>query len=422
MSTASPMPLSVTSSLNPCRSRIPTAYERKSARARCQIQTLVARAEVAPTVAEKEMCLLYADDGCRIHKAADTVFLGRQRISKRIEIAWSEVNPNTNMRFTEFPSTARRLNLPVAPGACTSRGIIPPTPNHLRVCGGAGGEQTFTAFAESLNGMADLRQKWGGGAFRARPLMELGLWVNLGHAGGECAASIAASDHAMTPDRLFQTNFNVCGCPSAPTMEAQLWEYLGWVKAPNLNKKRKKLAQTAKSVFKGSSADNPWQLGDDGQLFLLAVTLLGRDRPALSLLVLCLEAPRAGPSRPSTSGRAPHTTSIREAREVVQERRIIFGGPPSMIRRFPSAPPAQAGPVASSCVPLRLPRRHGYAPPTTWKLTTEDLYIGTARPPVLVRRMLDQPVPAGADPEEAVDPKPHHKCAICCSPKSHPVS
>ncbi|KAJ7702935.1 hypothetical protein B0H16DRAFT_1748000 [Mycena metata] len=258
-----------------------------------------------------------------------------------------------------------------------------------------------------------LVKKWTRGAFRARPLIELGLWVNLGHAGGECAASIAACAHAMTPDRLFRTNFN---------------------------KKRKKPATTAESALKGSSANKPWQLGNDGQLFLAGSEnlppIVARSPPRRRISLFQPSPPRAGPSRsvfagpvfggppspprpsPSTFGRAPRTTSIREAREDVQGRRIIFGGPPSIIGR--RSPPA--APVRRPLPPRMLPRRHGYGLPPTWKLTTEDLYMGTARPPVLVRRMLDKPVPAGADPEEVVDPKPHHKCAICCSPKSHPVS
>ncbi|KAJ7040786.1 hypothetical protein C8F04DRAFT_1253702 [Mycena alexandri] len=209
-------------------------------------------------------------------------------------------------------------------------------------------------------------------------------------------------------------------------------------------KKRKKCDD---SVFKGSSETNPWQLDDDGVLFL---TKAGKTTHPTRLWypqarsVATTRPVFGGPRSPSTSGcRLPRTTSIRGVRERLQGPRIIFGGPPSAIGRSsrpaggaaPTLPRAATAPAAALLAALtgpaghrgptprppglRLPRRHGYG---GCKLTTEDLYIGSARPPVFVRRMLDQPLPPGVDPEEPADPKPHHKCAICCSIKSHPVS
>ncbi|KAJ7029323.1 hypothetical protein C8F04DRAFT_1264985 [Mycena alexandri] len=339
---------------------------------------------------------------------------------------------------------------------------------------------------EAFNFVADGIQKWERGGFHPRPLQELGLWVNLGHAGAQCSNAIATSVHAIAPESLVRINLKICGCQPAPTMETQVWEYLGWVKVPDFNslfltrdtwvrpsfalvmkklEKKKKLQEK----LRGSSQTNPWQLGEDGTLFLASGGTENeaprepgqaqrRRHPLFEP-----SPPRAGPSRsifagpvfggpptsPSNAGRARGTTSIRAARDGVQGRRIIFGGPPSLIRRTSpptrlvvpgqviarlgvaeSPPPRMPAPtvVAPALVPGaprrgRLPRRHGYAGnDVVTVLTTEDLYIGAACPPVFVRRMLGKPLHPDVDGEEPADPKPHHKCAICCSVKSHPVS
>ncbi|KAJ7707882.1 hypothetical protein B0H16DRAFT_1481515 [Mycena metata] len=75
-------------------------------------------------------------------------------------------------------------------------------------------------------------QKRADGDFQERPLQALGLWVQLGHAGAQCPNAITQSVHALAPEGLIGINLNICGCPTAPAMEQQVWEYLAWVKTP----------------------------------------------------------------------------------------------------------------------------------------------------------------------------------------------